>query len=585
MKKIISRGFVFVFFLLLYFNINAQTSVLDKKISISFENTPTRLALRQLETKCNIFFTYNPSQIKLYRKVNERFVNTSLRSILKSIISEDLSYKQIGKNIIIRVPNKKANLPTKAVIKGTVVNAETGDRLDNVTVFQVDKKRSTLSNDSSYSLDVKDKGGFAALSFSKKNFKDTVIIVKMDQLSQTNIKLHPLPTDASINDSTKVENINLVKAMTSDKQLTQSENIPDYSVNRFMQISLIPYVSTNRRMNSHSINKISLNVFAGYSGGVNGFELGGFANINRDEMKGVQIAGFTNIVGGEIEGLQASGFLNVSLDSMQGLQLSGFVNSSIGTSTGIQLSGFVNSTIEDSRGLQGAGTLNMAWGNYDGTQLAGMMNFTRHDIHGFQGSGLVNYARDVKGTQLSLFNRARDLRGLQLGLVNVSNSVKGASIGLLSFVKEGYQSLDLMTSDVYTANLSFKTGIQRFYNIISFGAVSTSERNIYTAGYGLGTKVPFAKDKWSFDFDNTFNFFLRTIQTPTGKQVNFLFNSDLFLSRVLSEHFTFRTGVTFNSYTRYNDVQISFIPSEEVESEDGITEEWFGYKVGMTYQF
>ena len=584
MIKFYNTGIVFLFFLLSNLNADAQVvNGLEKKITISFEDTPTRLALKQLEEKCDLYFTYNPSQFDLSKKNNISFNNKSLRSILQSIISNDATFKQLGKNIIIRVPYKETAPKSKATIKGTVINAETGDKLENVTVFQVDKKRSTLSNDSSYSLHVKNKDGYVALSFNKKNFKDTVVIVKIDQIEQTNIELQPLPIKEI--DSVKVENINLVKAVTSDKQLTQSENIPNYSVSQFMQVSLIPFVSTNKRMNSHSINNVSLNIFAGYSGGLNGLEIGGFANIDRNEMKGVQVAGFTNIVGGKIEGIQAAGIANVSLDTLKGIQLSGFVNSSIGATEGIQVAGFVNSTIKNSKGFQGAGTLNMAWGNFEGTQLAGTMNFTRHDVKGFQGAGLFNYARDIKGTQFSVLNRARNVKGFQFGLVNISKSVKGASIGLLSFVKEGYQSIDLTTSDVYSANLSFKTGITRFYNIISFGAVSTSERNINTAGYGLGTQIPFAKNKWSFDFDNTFNFFLKAVETPNGQNVNFLFNSDLFLSRVISEHFTFRTGATFNSYTRYNDVQISFIPSNEVESEEGITEEWFGYKMGMTYQF
>ena len=291
------------------------------------------------------------------------------------------------------------------------------------------------------------------------------------------------------------------------------------------------------------------------------------------------------MVGGNVDGIQLSGVANLSLDTVKGIQGAGLVNSSIGRLQGTQLSGFVNSTIKDSKGIQGAGSLNMAWGDFNGAQFSGSMNFTRHDMRGLQGAGFVNYARDLKGVQIALFNRARDVQGLQLGLVNVANSVKGASIGILSFIKEGYQSIDVITSDVYSGNISFKTGTSRFYNIINFGAVSTSERNIFAAGYGLGTQIPFAKNKWSFDWDNTFNFFLKTVQTPTGQQVNFLFNSDLFLSRVLSEHFTFRTGVTFNSYLRYNDVQISFIPSEKVESEEGILEEWLGYKVGMAYVF
>lgn len=586
MKQASKALVVVVFFLFLTLKTQAQTAILDKKVSISFNGQSTRVALKQLEEKCGVFFTYNPSQLALDKGIHGAFTNKSLRFILKYIVGEEATFKQFGKNIIIRMPSDKSSESSgKTVIKGTVINAQTGDKLENVTVFQVDKKRSTLSNKDSYSLEVKDKSGYAELSFNKKNYKDTVVIVRVSDVANTNIQLQPLVADSLKKDTLKVENISVVKAVTKPDQLKQAENIPDYSVDRFMQVSLLPFVSTNRKMNSHSINKISLNIIAGYSGGVNGFELGGMANINRDEMKGVQLAGVSNIVGGEIDGIQVASIINVSLDTVKGIQAAGFVNSSIGTLRGVQVSGFVNSTLKDSKGFQAASYLNMAWEDFKGTQLSGTMNFVRHDFHGFQGAAAVNYARDLKGVQLAVFNRARNVNGIQLGLVNVASSVKGASIGLLSFVKEGYQSIDLITGDVYTANLSFKTGTKRFYNIINFGAVSTSEKNIFAAGYGLGTQIPFAKNKWSFDWDNTFNFFLRTIQTPMGTQVNFLFNSDLFLSRVLSDHFTFRTGVTFNSYLRYNDVQISFIPSERVESEEGIVEEWLGYKVGLAYRF
>lgn len=587
MKVIPKSTFILLILLAFFLEGKSQDNALIKKVSITFEGISTQAALKQLEKKIGVFFTYTPSHIQHNNKVNESFSNQPLEYILTNITSEKATFKQVGNNIIIRIPTIKTKIPTeKKTIKGSVTNAETGATLENVTVFQVDKRQSTLSDKSSYSLTVKGKDGYAALSFNKKDFKDTIIIIPLDDIEQTNIQLHPLPIDTVPIDSLKVENIDLVNAVIKEDQKTQTQNIQNYTLHRFFQASLLPYVSTNKKMNAQSINNLSLNLFSGYSKGVNGVEIGGLVNINRDKMSGLQIAGFSNIVGGKTEGLQISGFANINLDTVQGIQASGFLNSTMGRLQGTQLSGGVNSALKDSKGFQASGYVNLAFNDYEGMQLSGFVNFVRHDLRGFQATATVNYARDVKGVQFAVVNKARDVKGIQLGLVNISNSTKGASIGLLNFIQEGYKSIDLTTGDVHSANLSFKTGTNSFYNILNFGTVTTSEKNVFTAGYGLGTRIPFAKDKWSFDWDNTLNFFLRTTNTPNGRLPNLLFNSDLFLSHVISDHISIRVAVTFHSYTRYDDLQITLIDSDITESEDSsFTEEWIGYKAGIAYVF
>ena len=170
--------FLSTLFLLFSFIINAQTNALDKKISITLNHTTTKQALKKLEEKCGVYFTYNPSHINLEKVVNGEFSGKSLKFILKFILGEEAVFKQLGKNIIIRMPSNSSK-PTsnKSVIYGTVVNANTGDKIENVSVFQVDTKKPILSNQESYSLEVKDKEGYVELSFNKKDYKDTIVIV------------------------------------------------------------------------------------------------------------------------------------------------------------------------------------------------------------------------------------------------------------------------------------------------------------------------------------------------------------------------------------------------------------------------
>jgi len=271
-----------------------------------------------------------------------------------------------------------------------------------------------------------------------------------------------------------------------------------------VHFGLIYPLSTNGLQAGKYVNRISLHALIGYSAGLEGVEASGFGNVENDfvngaqfagffnlvknEVTGIQAAGFVNLNGGTLEGGQFAGFLNTNLDSLQGIQGAGLLNLSTGYTRGGQFAGFTNITTQNAHTVQGAGFANITagqlkggqfagFGNYahdvDGAQLAGFANVATGDVNGFQGSGFINIARNVKGVQLSF--------------LNVADSIDGVPIGFLSIVRRnGYRAVEVWGGEAMHANVAFKIGVRKFYNIFSFGSQFTDTDFRYGLGYGVG---------------------------------------------------------------------------------------------------
>ena len=96
-------------------------------------------------------------------------------------------------------------------------------------------------------------------------------------------------------------------------------------------------------------------------------------------------------------------------------------------------------------------------GNATGWQFSGFTNITVGRVDGWQLSGFLNYADEV-------------VRGHQIALINIAQNSRATPFGLLSYVHQnGYRRLELSTDEVNTTNLTFRTGVQRFYNIFTAG--------------------------------------------------------------------------------------------------------------------
>jgi len=255
--------------------------------------------------------------------------------------------------------------------------------------------------------------------------------------------------------------IHLLPAQTNEK------------THRPFQLSFISPLSTNGIESPKIDNTVSINLLAGVNGGVKAFEIGGIMNWNQGSVQGLQMAGITNIVRGSMTGLQVGGIYNFSQESQSGVQIGGIANSTMKQSVGLTLAGIANYQ-SGAKGVSMAGITNVNFGKSSGLQVAGIANVNLGSVTGLQLAGIYNYVST--------------LNGAQIGFVNYSDSVsKGIPIGFISIVrKNGYRKLEFESNETFYGNLTFKTGVRRFYNIFSIGG-RPGKTGYWGPGYGIGS--------------------------------------------------------------------------------------------------
>ncbi|MFY7911532.1 MAG: STN and carboxypeptidase regulatory-like domain-containing protein [Emticicia sp.] len=326
--------------------------------------------------------------------------------------------------------------------------------------------------------------------------------------------------------NTAKEQLQITQRRLTDWFITTKQNIHLDNVRdtlyRPAQISFLPFIGTNHYLSGNVINNVSINIIGGYSLGVRSLEIGGLFNVVRGKVYGIQASGFANLVGQDVKGVQmagfgsvngrnfygvqASGFGNLNGGSTGGIQMAGFGNASLKNFSGIQAAGFGNFVLEDTHAsIQAAGFGNTTIGNTNGLQVAGFGNFTGKNLKGIQIAGVANWVDGkMSGLQISLFNYAKKAQsGHQIGLFNFAKENENSvPIGLLSFAgKGGYRRLELGADEVNWFNMTFKTGVKRFYNILTAGYnFGLANKPDFSLGYGLGTSWKLNRTFW-LNFD------------------------------------------------------------------------------------
>jgi hypothetical protein len=301
----------------------------------------------------------------------------------------------------------------------------------------------------------------------------------------------------------------------------------DHKPVKNFQLSILPLIGSDGAETANNAYRLSVNIFAGITGGVDGLEAGGFLNISRGDVRGVQVSGFGNVVSGDIRGFQGAGFINmaggdvyafrsagflnitggngrglewagfanVTGGSYQGVSGAGFANVTGGNYNGVSGAGFANVTGGNYQGLAGAGFANVTGGNHQGLAGAGFANITKGDFQGFQAAGFGNFTTgNVRGLQAAGFiNIAREVDGVQLGFINIADTISGVPIGFLSIVKKGrLRQFEISGSDVLHAGAAFRIGVPAFYNIFSIGFRPFDAGRTGGFGYGVGTAIGIA---------------------------------------------------------------------------------------------
>lgn len=211
----------------------------------------------------------------------------------------------------------------------------------------------------------------------------------------------------------------------------------------------------------------------------------GFVNMCRDSLTGAEV-GFANIAGSHTQGAQV-GFVNLTKNYLHGAQV-GYVNIANAAAEGAQV-GFVNACKDSVNGMQ-IGYINVAGGKTDGVQV-GFVNGTRRTVKGAQ-IGFVNAAADkVNGVQVGFVNAAAGaVKGSQIGFVNVCDTISnGIPVGFFSVVRRGgFKAFEAGSTELYPANLAFKTGVDVFYTTF-IASYNPDFRKEFALGAGVGTHV------------------------------------------------------------------------------------------------
>lgn len=400
MKK---RILIIILCLLMGFYSIAQ-SILANTVTIHARNQALHEVLTIIGNEANVTFSYNTKSISRDTLVTVNAVNKPLSEVLRIIFNAGYEFKESGNYIIIRrKPLSTSGIISKSqagadyyFISGYVVDDETGEKIRDATIYEKQHLIASLTDEKGFfTLKLKNKYPTAIISVSKLNYDDTSIVVqsKFNQKVNISLKRKDIPfensivteqrlvnsnqdTTASLEEETDADNIEkkwIGRVLLSSKQRIQSLNLKKFYTTRLYQFSFVPGLSTHGRLNPQVINKTSINLIGGYSGGVDFMEIGGVFNIDKKNVKSLQLAGVFNIVGGNMNGLQAAGLFNEVDESASGVQVGGLFN-------------------------------------------------------------IVK--KEMKGLQIStLFNKAKTVKGLQIGFINVTDTNEGSSIGFINISK------------------------------------------------------------------------------------------------------------------------------------------------------
>lgn len=554
------RALVFVC-LLCSLSLLSAANCLQNSVSVTCHPCSMEQALEELELQVDCSFSYNATQFPLDEMIPHNLEQVPLREAIKTVTGKDLEYIQRGRHLMFleKEAEKAARPDSKKeyIIEGTVRNATNGEVVSRATVYTVGNKYSALTNESGYyRLELNGPEEFIGLSYSKKSFFDTIIVVQpAPGAVKQDIHLAPravVPPTMPMREarldrpSKQVEELPMVRLLVPEKQTQRAINL-DFLEEIPVQFSILPSIGTNRLTSGISNNSVSLNLLGGYNAELNGLEAGAGVNIIRQDAKGMQLGGIGNIVGGKVRGvqaggifnntrgsvmgLQAAGVYNLTLDTVRGVQAGGVFNVLHGTIVGAQVAGMFNIATEDMSGLQAAGLFNYTHNHVfvgqaagflniatsvQGAQAAGFANVAKGEVTGVQVAGFMNTSGNVTGSQIAGFlntgdtvnvqvsgfiNTGKKVEGVQLGFLNFSDS-SALAIGFLSFSVKGYNHLDFAADILHPYNLSYRTGGSRFYNILQVGFGSHHGIELFSAGYGIGTELPakkFQRLTWNLD--------------------------------------------------------------------------------------
>ncbi len=452
---------------------------LSKTVTLKVKNGRISDILQMIGKAGSFYFSYEGMLFSQDRLVDLNIKGVQVREVLDQLFNGRIEYIEDTNYIILRhAPNRLTiqqalieNNEHEYMVSGFVIDTQTGNRLTKASVYEKQLLQSTLTDENGY-FKIRFKGSQTGviLTASKENYRDSSLVCLAD-VNIKPVKYRDRNSDGNTIFSNAFSGTGVWRFLLSSRQRIQDLNISGFFAQTPFQASLLPGLSSHGSMGANIINKVSLNVIGGYTGGTNGIEVAGLFNLTKGDIKKIQFAGLFNIVGGSAKAIQIAGIYNNVKRNTAGIQVGGILNKADGNTTGIQLAGLYNITKKKVQGLQVSGMVNKAKA-VAGFQLGGVFNKVSDRLEGVQISGLVNYARRMDG--------------LQFSVLNLADSVSGLGIGLINIYKNGFQKLNVYANEIVNTNIAYKTGTAKLYSLLIVGKNFSDTTPLLTFGLGFG---------------------------------------------------------------------------------------------------
>lgn len=436
---------LFVLLLISSNTFGRSNSTLQQPISINVTQKTLDDVFTLISQQSGVLFSYNPLEINSLRVVSLQANAEPLSSVLDKLLGSSITYKQHGSHIIL--------LPSKVEVV-EAVEVKNNQPNPKAQPFISEKIDPTTSG-------------------SSELICHSSITTKNDEEMKKQLAALML----TIATSTTVSEV--------------AAQQPETTNSKPFQLSLVyPLGTDGTRSINHSYN-FSVNLIGGTTGGTKGTEFGGILNINSGTTKGGQFAGIANFTK-KVEGAQLAGILNASQSSNKATQVAGIANATKSGDVSAQLSGIIN-LVEFSR-VQAAGIANVAKSSK--VQMAGIANISKEGENTVQFSGIANAAKSTKVQASGIANIADSATcqaagivnvahksKVQVGFINISDEAK-VQVGLVNISKNGFIEGEVASGEFLQSTISFRSGNNRLYGIVSMGYNFDDE--FWGMGAGIG---------------------------------------------------------------------------------------------------
>ncbi|MDD3078722.1 MAG: hypothetical protein PHH37_06425 [Paludibacter sp.] len=552
--------------LLWFVSLSVAGFSLQRNVTLAVNNSRVEDVLNLISAQTAYRFSYASTCIDKNRRVSFSVKNKPYADVLPLVLGKKVRYKVSGEYIILlpSVSEAKKDIAQKPGIPPLLHNneiSETSERsIDNETVNSCDTffLKKIAVPDTGISID--------------ECHRD--IISKNEEKMRTRIATLIVATTLS--------------AATISAQTTDSAMLP----NKFAQVTFIYPIGTDGIGSDQNAYNLSLNMIGGFTGEVNGFEVGSVFNINNYGISGVQAAGVFNLSGlkkrqDTNEGTQIAGVFNVVNGNMP-VQIAGCYNSVLSDNI-LQISGVAN--IAKTSKVQVSGVANAA--KRSKAQIAGVINVAKTAKVQIAGAanivkespvqiGTVNIANS-SATQIGVVNISRRNK-FQLGVVNVRDTADGVSFGVLNFVMHGgVKEIEFATSDYIQGGVSLRLGTRQLYSILTFG--SNFSENYYSTGFGLGTKAMLSKC-FDIDFEAVHHNLYGSFLEMSGYSGLVQFRPVLDFSCV--KHLSLFAGPAFNlslANEAGEKINPPYLIYKVVDKPTFQSDFWIGFTAGLRYKF